>query len=84
MTCLSLFLLVMIMLPDSYSRSTSLLFSPHINIYDEGAVFPFAHISQNEPLSPSNISTVSDQHKPSLLWTSACSTSFTPANRTAI
>lgn len=58
--------------------------SPHINIYDEGAAFPFAPISQNEPLSPSNISTASDQHRPSLLWTSACSTSFTPANRTAI
>lgn len=45
----------------------------HINIYDEGAAFPFAHISQNESLYTQQYFNshrpVRDQHKPSLLWT---------------
>lgn len=88
MTRLSLVLLVMIMLPDSYHQKWFPHIFFHINIYDEGAAFPFAHISWNESLYTLQYFTshgpARTQHPARLLWTSTGSTSFPLAHRTAI
>lgn len=78
----------MIMLPGSYHQKWFPRIFFHINIYDEGAAFPFARISRNESLYTLQYFTshgpARTQHPASLLWASTGSTGRPPANRTAI
>lgn len=65
-TCLSLVLLVMIMLPDSYHQSTSLLFSFTLTFTTKGQHSPLLTLAKMSPFTPSNISTVTDQRETSV------------------